>query len=244
MRVQVDQHGVITAAGDGLDNSISFPVNWPAEDFLGKRVITGLSGLRLLITDNQVIAREDASKAYIQGVSPTSSMVISAVDNYMSTNPAPAGPKGVQGSQGSKGDTGPQGERGSQGAKGDPGSTGALGPAGPAGPQGPRGDAGTPGVIGPQGPQGEVGPAGPAGVTVVRTSYPQTVTLLLGIPQDVTFTWSTPFASANYSHDVAVAPALLGKATIAVKSKTADKLVVTLTAALGVAGGIAAVAWA
>ena len=244
MRVQIDQHGVVTAAGDNLADSISFPVNWPSEEFLGKRVITGLSGLRLLITDNQVIAREDTARTMSGGSSPTAQMVISAVGDYMATNPAPAGSKGDQGSQGPKGDTGLQGERGPQGVKGDPGNTGAAGPAGPTGIQGPRGDTGTTGIAGPQGPQGEIGPAGPAGVTTVRTSYPQTVTLLLGIPQDVTFTWSTPFANASYSHDVAVAPALLGKVTVSVKSKAADKLVVTLTAALGVAGGVGAVAWA
>ncbi len=246
MRVHIDGNGVVTEAGDDLaDPYISFPVNWDAESFLGLRVITGLSGLHLLLKGTQVVAREDMSKATSASANPSAALVAAAVDNYMAANPMPPGPKGDQGVRGPQGGTGAQGERGPQGVKGDQGAAGATGGTGPMGPQGPKGDTGPAGSQGPQGPQGETGSAGPAGasVSVFRTSYPQAVTLLLGIPLDVTFTWSAPFANASYSHDVAVAPSLLGKVSVVVKSKTATALTVTLTATLAVAGGIGAVAW-
>ncbi len=230
MRCKLDSNGVVTDAGDHLtEPSVIFPVNWPAETFIGLQTVVGLSGLRLLIDDNQVVAREDNAKIMPGGSSPSAELVAAAVQNYMAANPPIAGPKGDRGESGPVGNVGPQGDRGVQGPKGDPG---AQGVAGTTGSQGVKGDTGA------------TGPAGPAGPAVLRTSYPQAVTLLLGIPQDVTFTWSTPFDNASYNHDVAVAPALLGKVSITVKSKTAAALTVTLTAVLGVAGGVGAVAWA
>jgi hypothetical protein len=232
MRVSTDSDGVVTSAGDDLPEPyISFPVNWPAADFIGLRVITGLTGVHLLVTNNQVVAREDSAKAMPSGSTPSAALVTAAVESYMGTNPPAVGPKGDPGA------TGPRGADGATGARGLTGTAGSAGAQGIPGVAGPQGDPGPAGAAGPTGPAG-------AGASAIRTSYPQTVTLLLGIPQDVTFTWSTPFSNTNYQHDVAVAPALLGKTTIAVKSKTASALVITLTATLGVAGGVGAIAWA
>ncbi len=224
MRVKTDGNGVVTAAGETLDQPyINFPVNLPAAEFMGLKVITGLSGLRLLIKGTQVIAREDATQTMPGGNSPSAALVQAAVDAYMVANSAALqGQQGAQGPQGAQGGTGGQGV---PGVKGDPG---------PQGERGPQGDTG---------PQGGTGPAG-AGVTTVRIAHPQAVTLLLGIPQDVTFTWSTAFPTSSYQHDVAVAPALLGKVNLVIKSKTAAALTITLTATLAVAGGVGAVAWA
>jgi hypothetical protein len=294
VRVAVDSNGVVTSAGDALpDPYIVFPVNREAEFFMGLKVITGLSGLRLLIDQNQVLAREDTSKEMPGGSSPSASLVQAAVDTWLTANPPAAGPSGAQGIPGASGATGPQGNPGPAGASGPAGPaglTGATGMQGPAGPQGAKGETGVRGIAGaqgdqgiqgatgpagPQGAQGPVGPTGPvgpagpsgiqgvpgttgvagvkgdqgdpgtpgAGVNLMRTSYPQAVTLLLNVPTDVTFTWSTPFPDATYKYDVAVAPALLGKVSVTQKAKTAQSLTMTLTAAVGVAGGVGAIAW-
>jgi hypothetical protein len=56
--------------------------------------------------------------------------------------------------------------------------------------------------------------------------------IALGVPTDITITWATPLpaaAGSTYDVDLAVAPALLGKATWAVKSKSPTATVVTMT---------------
>lgn len=230
MRVKVDSNGVVIAAADNLaDPYISFPVNWPADEFLGLHVITGLSGLRLLISQNSVVAREDTAGAMPGGSSPSSALVQAAVASWMADNKATL-----------KGDPGAQGNPGIQG---DPGPQGIPGPQGNPGSQGLPGTQGIPGIPGVPGTQGNPGIDG-AALTTLRTSYPQAVTLLLNVPLDVTFTWSQPFANASYSYDVAVAPALLGKVAIVQKAKTSALVTVTLTATLAVAGGVGAIAWA
>lgn len=233
MRVAVNLDGVITSAGDDLaEPYYSFPVNWPASDLVGLQVITGLSGMHYLVQNSQVIGREDNSKTALPGgSSPSVPLVAAAVENYMVSHP-------VEGAIGPQGERGIQGLQGNLGPKGDPGTPGAKGDTGTQGPKGDTGSTGTQGVAGPQGGQG---PAGPA---TMRLAVPQNVTLLLNIPQDVTFVWSSAFASSSYSYDVAVAPALVGKVTVAQKTKTASALTLTLTAALGVAGFVGAIAWA
>jgi hypothetical protein len=274
MRVVIDQDGVVTSAGDDLpDPSIKFPNNWPAEEFVGLKVVTGLSGVRLLLSGSQVVAREDVQKPSGLIRETIEQIANQVIEDYVANNPVvqgergtvgetgPKGDKGDTGAQGPKGDTGDRGLKGDQGlpgAKGDMGAQGLTGVQGAQGPAGPSGVAGDPGPQGPAGPIGLTGTKGDTGaqgakgdtglsgasITTLRTSYPQTVTLLLGIPQDITFTWNSAFSNASYQHDVAVAPALLGKVNMVVKSKTAASLTVTLTATLGVAGGLIAVAWA
>lgn len=59
MRVKVDSAGAVTAAGDGLSAPyINFPVFFTLSEMLAMKVITGMSGTRLLVQNGQVIARE------------------------------------------------------------------------------------------------------------------------------------------------------------------------------------------
>ncbi|AGL13873.1 hypothetical protein [Actinoplanes sp. N902-109] len=141
MRVTVDANGVVTAAGETLPAPyISFPTNRSADQCIGLRVITGTTGLRLLVSGQQVIAREDSGQNAMPSVS-----LADAIAAYFAANPPSAGIPG------------PQGPAGPQGA------AGATGPAGPAGTTGPAGATGATGAAGPSGATGATGPAGAAG---------------------------------------------------------------------------------
>jgi hypothetical protein len=199
MRVAVDNEGVVTSAGDDLPEPfISFPVNWPPNDLVGLKVVTGLSGSRLLVKGSQVIARDDMTRGTGLINATVEAAATAAVERYMAANPAPASQPGAKGAKGDTGEPGP---------KGAPGSS----------------------------------------VATMRTSVPQTLPVILASAKtDVTFTWSAPFPSATYGHDVVVQPSVAGKATVTVKSKTAEALTVTVTASSVVAAGATAVAiaWA
>lgn len=61
MRVKTDSAGVITAAGDALTAPyISFPVYLTVMEMMSLTVVTGMSGVKLLVQAGQVIAREDS----------------------------------------------------------------------------------------------------------------------------------------------------------------------------------------
>ena len=86
------------------------------------------------------------------------------------------------------------------------------------------------------GPKGDTGPAGPVNLQIEYrdgVAVPA-ITSLLGISAsvDVTITWATAFADANYIVTPQVsttAGGLVGKTAVAVKSKTATACVVTVT---------------
>lgn len=84
-----------------------------------------------------------------------------------------------------------------------------------------------------------------AGATTFRSSVPVLLTLVTGIGQNVTFTWSTPFPDAAYSYDVTYAAALIGNVTISEQAKTAASVTIRFTAtALVSAGlGVSVFAW-
>lgn len=185
MRVRVNGDGLVVAAADDMGSPfISFPTNRPPGQLVGMQVITGLSGLRLLVEAGQVIAREDGPAQ--MAPAPTGPVlsqadIAAAVAAYLQANPP---------------------------AKGDP---------------------------------------GPPGLVTLRLAAPVAVpALIVGATTDVVFTWSTPLPSATYSHDLALAPALIGKVTVALKTRTAAALTVTLTSTALVAAGasVAAAAWA
>ncbi|GAA2566295.1 hypothetical protein GCM10010435_44330 [Winogradskya consettensis] len=125
MRVRIDTDGVVTSAGDDLDQPyIRFPVNWQPEQFIGLKVITGLSGLRLLVDAQQVLAREDVAPG--DATQPASAAMAAAVTAYMSAHPELKGAPGPPGAPGSPG------LPGVPGVPGEPGTPGAQGPGGPS----------------------------------------------------------------------------------------------------------------
>jgi hypothetical protein len=159
------------------------------------------------------------------------------------------GPQGIAGPVGPKGDVGaagPSGAQGVQGLKGDTGSTGAIGPVGPQGQTGSQGPIGPTGAQGTQGPIGLTGPAGVAGATGATgpagaagkdantrtaTINLATATIGIGLSRDITVTWPTPFADANYKVNapVPIAPLLLNAvAFLGIVSQTAASCVVRL----------------
>lgn len=156
MRVKVDDNGVVTSAGDDLQEPyISFPLNWPPGDVIGLSVVTGLSGARLLVKGSQVVARDDTARP--SGL--VTANIEAVVQRYLTENPPASGPGGV-GPQGAEGVPGPSGERG---PAGEPGPVGPQGAPGNTGERGPAGVPGVPGVVGPRGEAGPSGPAGPSG---------------------------------------------------------------------------------
>lgn len=107
MRVRPDATGVVVSASEDLeDPCVIFPVNWPPEQFLGLKVLTGLSGMRLLVDDRQVLAREDAPAG---ANSTTSAAVTAAVAAYMTAHPDLKGPPGDPGAPGAPGTPGTAG---------------------------------------------------------------------------------------------------------------------------------------
>lgn len=138
----------------------------------------------------------------------------------------PPGPEGPQGPQGEPGPPGPQGPAGADGATGPQGATGLTGPQGPqgdpgaTGPQGPQGSQGDTGAMGPPGPQGGAGPQGPPGA-----GTPGTIVPLMDATPGVVGT------SGAFAHEDHVHPTDTSRV-----AKAGD----TMTGALGVAGGGAA----
>lgn len=139
--------------------------------------------------------------------------------------PGPAGKDGANGISGADGKPGTNGTNGSDGAS----AYQAARAAGYGGTQAQW-------LASLIGPKGDTGPAGPVNLQVEYrdgVAVPA-ITSLLGISAsvDVTITWPTPFADANYIATPQVsttAGALIGKTAVAVKSKTAAACVVTVT---------------
>jgi hypothetical protein len=75
----------------------------------------------------------------------------------------------------------------------------------------------------------------------VRTMAVAVPAIALGVPTDITITWATPLpaaAGSAYDVDIAVAPALLGRATWTIKSKSPTALVLTMSpAGLAISAG-------
>lgn len=100
--------------------------------------------------------------------------------------------------------------------------------------KGAKGDTGDQGLQGIQGIQGVQGNPASAPTFTQRKAKSASPLLLLNIPVDITLTWSTPFANTNYEYFVFLDSLIASTTNWVQKSKAVDKVVITLTATVGV----------
>lgn len=103
---------------------------------------------------------------------------------------------------------------------------------GPPGSPGPSGLNGSPGAKGDKGDKGDRGYP-----TRIRTGEVKLPLLALGIPYDATVPLSGPMGTLEYEVEILKGSTLIGNATVVVKTKNTNNVVLTITPGIAIAAG-------